>query len=372
MPKRQSRRAMRWTAALAAALGFACSQPPPPSGPVRPEEASSRASRPWYGSAATRHDFGRVLAGADSERRHTYRVVNASRRPVKVSRAVNLKPCCGDVTEIEPATLEPGQGVEVTVTLKVGPGAGRLEHVAVLKSDDPDHPEVGLTTRATCLPSAAVDEVEPSHPTLLAGEGARVAFVIHSYGDEATPPLELDDRVVRCGEPIEWTGPQSRGIDPDTGSPEHRRGLVVALEARGEPGPRATDVLVMEGDLAVGRRRISWEVAEAIAATPTGLIVSRADDEAVRRVLLRSRDGRPFRILSATTRVEGLDVRVDEDGPKAAHAIEARVGPASRRGPRIGEVLVATDHARQPAVKVAVYIAATPEPAAAAAEGGSR
>jgi len=282
-----------------------------------------------------------------------------------------MKPCCGDVASVEPVVLEPGQGVEVTVTLKVGPASGRLQHLAVIESDDPVHPEVGLMTLATCLPRAAIDEVAPSHPAMFAGESARAAYVIHSYGDGTTPPLDLDDRIVRCDASIQWSGPQSREIDPDTGAPEHRRGLVVTLEARGEPGPRATDILVMDGNLAVARRRISWEVTEAIKATPTGLIVSQGHDESVRRVVLRSHDGRPFRILSATSRVEGLKVYGDDGDAKTIHSLEVRVDPMSHRGLRTGEIVVATDHARQPEAKIAVYVATTPE-GTSSADGGLR
>jgi hypothetical protein len=128
----------------------------------------------------------------------------------------------------------------------------------------------------------------------------------------------------------------------------------------------------MDGNLAVARKRISWEVAAAIKATPAGLIVSRGDDRSVRRVVLRSHDGRPFRILSATSRVKSLDVRVEDGGAKTVHFIEVRVDPASHRDLRTGEIVVATDHARQPEAKLAVYVAATPEGAVSATEGGSR
>ncbi len=216
---------------------------PPRSGPVRSEDVSAPIARAWYESAATQHDFGRVLAGADSERRHTYQVVNTSKRPIKVSRVVNMKPCCGNVAAVAPVVLEPGRGVEVTVTIKVGPAAGRLQHFAVLESDDPDHPQVGLTTLATCVPRAVVDEVASSHPALLAGESARVEFVIHSYGDGATPPLELDERV--SGDADRPDRPARRGRRRTEGRPPLARRPFVpnplghhARRGPGRPGRR--------------------------------------------------------------------------------------------------------------------------------------
>ena len=86
-------------------------------------------------------------------------------------------------------------------------------------------------------------------------------------------------------------------------------------------------------------------------------------------------DGRPFRILSATSRVEGLDVRVEDGGAKTLHSLEVRVDPASHRDLRTGEIVVATDHARQPEAKLAVYVATTPESASSTStstDGGSR
>jgi hypothetical protein len=302
-----------------------------------------------------------VLAGADVERRHTYRVANASKRPVKVARVVNMKPCCGDVEPVGPTVLEPGQGLDVTVTLKIGPASGQLQHGAVIESDDPDSPEIELTTLANCLPRAAIDEVVSADRSILPGETTRAEFVIHSYGDATTPPLPLDERTIRCDASIAWSGPQSREVDPETGSTEHRRGLVITLQAQGEQGDRATDLFVMDAHLAVARKRITWGVASALKATPTGLVVTSDEGESVRKVVLRSQDGKPFRISSATSRVDGLKVQFPDDGARAVHLLEVRIGPPSRPGLRTGEILVATDHPRQPEAKIAVYIAGRPE-----------
>ncbi len=315
-----------------------------------------------------RHDFGRVLAGADVERQHTYRVVNASGRPVKVARVVNMKPCCGDVATVGPTVLEPGQGLDVTVTLKIGPASGQLQHSAVIQADDPDHPEIELTTLATCSPRAAIDEVVAADRSIPPGETTRAEFVLHAYGDEATPPLALDERTVRCVVPVAWSGPQSREVDPETGAVEHRRGLTITLQARGEPGERATDLFVMDGHLAVARKRIAWEVASALKAAPAGLVVTSGESEPVRKIVLRSQDGRPFRIGSATSRVDGLKVEFHDDGAKAVHLLEVRIGPPSHPGLRTGEIRVTTDHPRQPEARIAVYIAGRIEGAASPKE----
>jgi len=101
---------------LVIAAGISCSPPsdssvvaaPQPT-PRKPPDLPARPLATWYDPALTRHDFGVVLAGTDVIRSHTYRITNTSGRAVRTLGAANRKPCCGDVSPIEPTVIEPGQ-----------------------------------------------------------------------------------------------------------------------------------------------------------------------------------------------------------------------------------------------------------------------
>ncbi len=317
------------------------------------------AAPAWYDTASVEHDFGLVLAGSDVKRSHTYRISNTSGRPVRVRGVENRKPCCGEVAPVAPAVLAPGQSIEVAVTLHIGLAAGQVVHLAALATEGPSEPPALIRTTALARPRATVEESEPMATSPYPGESRRVGYAVRSFGTAANPPFPLDDRAIRSEAAIAWLGAASTRVDPVTGLTENRRDLALTVTASGDPGSRSTTLEVLDGGGVVARKWLLWEVARAIRATPPGLIVA-ADATDPLKVVLRSRDDRPFRILTATSRVEGLAIDPDGNTSAAGHTLAVRVDRGPRDAARSGEILIRTDHPGQPEVKVAAYLAARP------------
>ncbi len=300
-----------------------------------------------------------MLAGTDVKRPHIYRIVNASGRPVRIRGVANRKPCCGDVAPVAPTVLAPGQSIEVAVTLHIGLAAGQVVHFAALETEGAGESPVMIRTTALARPRATVEESEAMTTPPYPGESRRVSYAVRSFGTAANPPFSLDDRAIRTEAAAAWLGPASTRVEPETGLIENSRPMALTVTALGDAGSRSTTLEVLDGGVVVARKWLAWEVAQAIRATPAGLIIA-ADATDPLRVMLRSRDDRPFRILAATTRVEGLAIDPGGDAPAAGHTLTIRIERGPRAAVRSGEILIRTDHPRQPEVKVAAYLAAHP------------
>lgn len=322
--------------------------------PARPVEPPPAAPS-WYDPAATRHDFGLILAGTEVTRSHTFRVVNTSNRPVPIRGVANRKPCCGDVAPVAATTLEPGRALEVPVTLKLGLGSGKVVHVATVEVAGGDE-EINLSTEATTQARATVDEVPPGAGTVEIGRSGRVEYLIRSFGVEGDPPRALDESAIRCELPTAWAGPATTDADRGDHLIATHRLLAVTLPASREHGRRSALLEVCGDDGAViGRRQVAWEVPAALTASPAGLVLAAGAGRDL-KVVVRCRDDRAFRITEATTSVAGLVVAID-DGARATHTLRGSYTPPSHPGPKAGEVIVRTDHPAQSVVKVAVYVA---------------
>lgn len=319
--------------------------------------STPKPSPPWYDPAATRHDFGLVLAGSDVTRKHTFRIANASDRPVRIRRVANRKPCCGDVAPIAATVVEPGRSIEVAVTIHIGLAAGRVIHVAEVEADG--DPNVEIRTTATAHARVTIEEVGSTTGPLEPGQSRRVEYLVRAFGLAGDPPPPLDDRAIRSELPVEWVGLSSTGRDTESGLDEFRRTLAVALPASNEPTHRTTSLEILDAaGSVVGRRWTNWEVAPALKASPAGLVFTNDGPAADGlRVAVRRGDGRPFRIASVTTELEDLSVRVDGEDARPLHLLTARLGVPGRPGPRSGEIVIRTDHPGQPVLKVAVYVA---------------
>ena len=256
-----------------------------------------------------------------------------------------------------PATVvEPGQAIEVQVVLKLGLGSGDVVHVAAIEMEGDDE-SVTLYTTATAHARATIDEVQPSTGLLEPGQFRRVDYLIQSFGVQSDPPQTLDDQAIRCALPTEWVSPATTELESKSSIVAVRRILAVTLPASSEPSHRLTTLEVRNGAGAViGRRSINWEVAAALTASPAGLVFGTAAQAGQQfKVIVRSRDNRPFRIAEAASNIAGMAVEVDGES-KPSHAITARFGGQPQPGSRTGEVVLRTDHPDQPVIKLAVYL----------------
>jgi hypothetical protein len=316
-------------------------------------------SAPWFDPSTFRADLGIIFAGDQHKNSHTHSIRNRSANPVTILSVANEKPCCGQIDAPKtPLTLQPGAIMNVTVTLhSITTAIGRVQHLASIQSDDPGSPSIALETIAAIQPLATIDERPRKNTPLFPGDSDRVICVVQSYGTTTQPPARLDDHSLMSDAKFEWLGPQTSKSSTD--QPNLlilRRECAIILEAKGEPGPRFTDVCIRSPEnLDLRQTRIHWEVAPAIKAAPSGLVLTYHDADPAIPILLTSQDGRAFRILSTNASLKCATLQVANPSALTTHILKLHLTKPPP-GTNICEITVATDHPRQPETKITIYL----------------
>lgn len=312
----------------------------------------------WFGSDVDRHhDFGVVIGRAGLALDHEYRLDNPTDEPITIVRAINLKSCCGTI-HLDKPTIEPGGSATLRVTVRVGETIGPISHHAAIETDQLGSEPVDFWTTVIAHPRGRIEATTEESPVILANEEAGRDFVALTYGTPSDPPLAPDDSTVLASLDLEWGGPAADRILGD-GLIERRRPFAVRFPGDGRVGARVDQITLVDGDQVILRHPLHWEVVAAIQATPPGIVASEPTP-IERSVLLRSRDGRAFRIEAITSEIPGVEAMASTDGSQPVHAIQITVTPSAANSGTPGRVRVATDHPVQPAVEVPVFIAGLP------------
>lgn len=357
----------RWTWRVLVILATAgCAEEPRPA--LAPAAPPSNAADLVFGPAGDRRfDFGVVVGGEDRSLKHEYRLVNHSDSPVRILEVVNAKPCCGQVEPVESNTLEPGEGLDIKVTVRAGQTLGPVQHRVLVETDLGEPATLEYWTVVEVIPRVRLDEVTEKLAPLFPGHSAQRRFVVYAHALEGERGLELDDSTVNATSGLAWEGPARRTQRAD-GVVEWSRPLSITLTAEGDPGPRTETITVLDGERPALQRRLDWEVASCLKADPPGLIAAVAS-RMEKRVIVRSVDGRAFRITSIGVEAPGVSAKVEEDEPRAAHVVRVAIEPEADGQGRSGKLVIKTDHPGQAVVVVGVLITAPNAPAARPAGG---
>ena len=300
--------------------------------------------------ASRRHDFGAVIGRPGLTLRHAYPLVNQTDGPVRILRAVNHKPCCGDVA-LEPTTLGPGEAATLEVAIRVNQALGPIAHYAVVETDHPGAGQLDFETTVHAYSRARIEGSGRSFPSLLPDEEARHRFVASSCGTSDAPSLSLGDGDLESALAIRWDGPaEEREID--SGMTERSRPFSILLPADGRVGPRAEDIVLNggEGEDAATRYTVRWEVVPPLDATSKMAVFTPERRECA--LLIRARDGAPFRVTEITFDAPGLRGDVQETAPARVQTVrvESEQSPADAGRPTTMSIV--TNHPDQETVEV--------------------
>ena len=315
-------------------------------------------SPPLGGPEERRRDLGVVVGGPGRTRDQTFKIVNRSRRPIQLLRAINAKSCCGEVLSLSPPVIQPGEAASLAVRIKLGQTIGSLSHRALVETDHPDAPSLEFWTLADVRPWARIDESAEPSPRLFPGMEAARGFKLVALGTAADPPMALDDAAIRSPLPVRWAGPAAE--EPLAGGIIQRsRSFEVALKAGDAVGPRIDELRFVAGDEVLLTHTLRWDVSPAIKASPGGIVAPATAEVYAVKVLLSTQDGRPFRVTGVGSKPDGVAVEFAEAGPLKAQTIRVAITPGAAR---VGKAVIQTDHPSQPTVDVAIY---APGPAVA-------
>lgn len=345
-----------WVPIALAALVQGCTpeEPPLPTqalaqfGPLPTDDRS-----PLGGADDRRFDFGQVIGTPGLKLTHVFRLTNGSDRPVKILRALNAKPCCGEVEPMAPTTLRPGETGNLKVTVHAGSAIGAIQHRALVEVDDPDSPPLEYWTFVTVHPGVRIEAAQPGVPEIRAGRAATLDFTLFTYGTETHRPLTLGDSAVQSPLSLAW-GAAATDHTIGGGVTERSRGFTLTLKADNDPGPKSSVLRVVDSGAVVLDHPFHWEVVPPITETPKMVVLTPEKHKVV--ILLRSRDGTPFRVTRVEFDTPGFRGEAQETDRALEHTVRVEAEKTVAHGGRRMSMKVVTDHPRQGVVVVRVAV----------------
>lgn len=304
-------------------------------------EAQPRGS--LIAEVARDFDFGAVIATAGRKLSHAYHLVNRSGHDVNILRVINHKTCCG-IVRAKAGVLAPGESADVEVDLVVGGRFGQVVNTTEVMTNLPYDESIALRTSAEAVPPIRVEEVSIADHTLVIGgkEPRRVEFRAFASGTSAEPPLDLDRVQLVSTTKVEWLGAKE-DAGADQGLDVQSRHFVALLDPSGSPGERRAEVLLKKGDEVVDRETVSWEVLSPLTASPKVIVLKPGRNGY--RVVIDSRNRKPFRVTRVECKDSGLTGRAANTAPALAQTLE--VNGAPRAEFKRGSLTVFTDHPAQ-------------------------
>lgn len=97
-------------------------------------------------------DFGEV--GPNTQNTNSVKFTNTGDAVLKITK---VERCCGVVTKLDKTEYAPGESGVITVEWKSGPLPARFTRQLVVRSNDPDNPQVSVGIRALVVPKVVAE-----------------------------------------------------------------------------------------------------------------------------------------------------------------------------------------------------------------------
>lgn len=277
-------------------------------------------------------------------------VTNTGTAPLRIEGV----PDCGCFTLRYQPELAPGQSSLVQVFVDTSEVPGAFDKRVLLRTNDPERPEIACRFRSHVRPVYRVLRREGSRPVYLdGGRGEAEVFLLHQPD---RPFRVLGATVTGVKGTVEaspWTGTLA---DPAYGEPESPRvGYRLRITLEGSPAGRvqaSLQVKTDDPDYPVVLANVP--VQSGIAAVPASLYLGNLARTPRRAAFLVSRPGQAFRVTgvkpsSPHLRAEALPYRDAGD-----FRVVVEVLPSAPSGNFEAEVVVSTDDPAQPTIRVPV------------------
>lgn len=281
----------------------------------------AQASEPGIVFDRTHHDFGRIPDYKVVS--HRYIVTNRGSAPLRIKE---VRPSCGcSVPSVGKHLLEPGESTFIEVQFNPSGMAGSIHKSLAVISDDPENPNTLLTFEA-----GVFREIIPSTSVVYFHKVSRNASM------SATIRLESGN-----GKPVNLTEIQFQNAlyllctQQKDGNDTI---LNIAIDGRHIPKKSGggTDTLTVHTDNAnipTLQFRIQWDVQLQIIASPARIAwVEDAGKELRAGVSLTHLNGKPFRILEATSTSPFITVSGFSDVSAAEQKIDVTLSSDAKAG----------------------------------------
>jgi len=269
------------------------------------------------------------------------------------------KPSCGcTVAALKPDTLAPGESGELAFTLSLGHFRANMEKHISVTSNDPLSPVLLLTIKVDYTP---LYEITP--PTIAVNlafgvnETEQIAGLARTDGKplrllkleasapwitaKAEPAAKEDVAAARIKIVIQRGGPPRRFNE-----------YIHVYTADQTNGPASTIYLygTVMGEVSVSPETLYWSVTAA-AQNPA----ARPESQVMRRVTIRSADGKAFELKNPVSTIQGLHVEVVPKESGKVYELVAKLDETPSQTVS-GNVSVETSVAAQPRIEVPVMV----------------
>jgi len=269
------------------------------------------------------------------------------------------KPTCGcTVAELKPDTLPPGATGELPFTLNLGLYRATLEKRIAVKSNDPQTPEISLTIKVDYTPLYDLS------PMTLA---PKLEFGVNEAA-EFTTIARTDGKPLRLGRLVASKPWITATVEPSATADEATARIRVAIQRDGPPrrfnefiqvyaaeqtNSPVSSIYVygqIMGEISLSPEALYWSVT---GAAETG--AERPEAMVLRRVTIRSADGKAIELKNPQSTIKGLKVELVPQEAGKVYELVARLDevPASTVS---GNVSFETSVAAQSRVEVPVIV----------------
>ena len=304
-------------------------------------------------------DAGVIFATTQKKLIHKFAVLNST---TEVVRVIGESHSCGCTSiDLTPATLAPGERTSLTMELSVPRGHDKRRVSCFVATDHPKFPRWAYHLSYESFPQA---EIVPSQIRLgqdFDGSGrsakADVFLKVYSPPGSEHPPA-----------PVNQVAPQGIRADMDP-SPVDQVATKLIRTTRYRVKTELLDRAQSDGSFAqplsiyldngfVASTLIVWAIAGPVTVTPSSIhfgMVSATAQSATKTILVRSKDGIPFKILSAEADSRLVQVEVDDLAHlQNMHSIKLSFQPsvASTQWAISGSIRVRTDRQRSDELNV--------------------
>lgn len=269
------------------------------------------------------------------------------------------KPTCGcTIASLKPDTLPPGESGELVFTLNLGRSRATMEKYIMVKSNDPETPEVKLTIKADYTPLYDVSPMALA-PNVPLGSRATNLFTTITRSDGK--PLQIARLVsskpwikARLDSAAKTNASTARilvDVEPD-GPPRQFNEYVHVFAAGQTNGPASVLYVYgkVTGDLVANPEALYWSISgEGQAAT------DRPESQAMRRVTIRSAKGQGFELKNLQCSLSNLEVKLESKEPGKGYELVANLKELPAQTVN-GKVSVETSVAAQPKIELPVVI----------------
>lgn len=300
------------------------------------------------------HDFGTVIGSPGLKLTHKYPLKNTTNKPLRIIQAINQKPCCGDV-ELNPGIIQPGESVDLLVTIRVGENTEPLSHLAIVQTDSPQFPTREFYTFVKPHPRLLMEQDSDSIPIVFPGESKRQRFTVRAFGNTETSPIDLNSIEIVSDEAVEWVEPVQEAQNK-TGLSEFTRKFDLILKNSENPGLKTTSINIKQGKNVLLGKNFQWEVAAILKTEPKALFISMIDGNNPHKVSISATDGYEFEIKNIQSSHSNVKVVEPQKIKSASHEVNIDVGKISSSDNRVGTIEFETTHPRQAVVRLGFFI----------------